>query len=527
MLDPVRRIVSGRKARYTEGGFDLDLVQLTERIIIMGYPAEGFASLYRNKRSDVLRFLEPYEGHYRIFNLCPRSENSYDAAAMTHHGGESAVQRFPWPDHHPPPLSLIPLMVDAVRRWYDADERNVVVIHCKAGKGRSGSFALAFLLSLPGLPSAPPLSSSEEAAREDDYGPMDPRAVLGKSGAEVKDLTMPQKLEYLLRFHTTRRMAPGAKSYGVSIASQRRMLGYWSRLLEGDDPHVGDHKPQRIVLEYVKLTGPGLSGVGKVVGGGKDQVAVQVWRYKDSIAASLRSRELALASGNQADWNDDDWDDKGDMLVHVGGLVEQASAHAPTASDDTSAPERAMSPPVASAHGTDSVASTSTGSLPSAVLDAPSTTPYSSNSSEASLPPPSASSAHPPSPSVPRERTLVPSTSFLPVPPSQLDGPSAPQPRSREEAKRAVEADGGIVLDAEREAQLRVLVGKTGEKHGKLPVMASLALTWFIPVFEVATPSNDTAGSCRSKVVIQGKDLDFRKPFAGIEALEVGWRWLD
>lgn len=126
---------------------------------------------------------------------------------------------------------------------------------------------------------------------------MDPRAVLGKSGAEVKDLTMPQKLEcvlpfalpvrrfslrldlsqrYLLRFHTTRRMAPGAKSYGVSIASQRRMLGYWSRLLEGDDPRAADDRPKMIVLEYVKLTGPGLSGVGKVVGGGKDQVAVQV-----------------------------------------------------------------------------------------------------------------------------------------------------------------------------------------------------------------------------------------------------------
>ena len=82
---------------------------------------------------------------------------------------------------------------------------------------------------------------------------------------------------YLLRFHTLRRMAPGAKSYGVSIASQRRVLGYWARLLGGDDPRrAAGAGGRKVVLEYVKVSGKGVSGLGKLAAGGSDRIAVQV-----------------------------------------------------------------------------------------------------------------------------------------------------------------------------------------------------------------------------------------------------------
>ena len=51
---------------------------------------------------------------------------------------------------------------------------------------------------------------------------------------------------------------------------------------------------------------------------------------------------------------------------------------------------------------------------------------------------------------------------------------------------------------------------------------AALALTWFVPVFEV---DGGEVGQ-QSKNIIKGKDLDFRKPFAGIDEVEIGWRWL-
>jgi phosphatidylinositol-3,4,5-trisphosphate 3-phosphatase/dual-specificity protein phosphatase PTEN len=98
----------------------------------MGYPAVGFSALYRNRRRDVLRFINArHANKWWIWNLCPLYENAYSPESM-----HSRVSRYPFPDHHPPPLPLLPLAVREMTAWLEGDKERVVIIHCKAGKVR-------------------------------------------------------------------------------------------------------------------------------------------------------------------------------------------------------------------------------------------------------------------------------------------------------------------------------------------------------------------------------------------------------
>ncbi|ORX35851.1 hypothetical protein BD324DRAFT_629254 [Kockovaella imperatae] len=157
-LDYIRKIVSGKKARFVDKAaqVDLDLVYVTDRIIIMGYPAAGVSALYRNRRRDVLKFINSRHGDkWWIWNLCPLYEKAYSPESM-----HNRVSRYPFPDHHPPPLPLLPLAVREMTAWLQGDPERIAIIHCKAGKGRSGTLLCSYLLSLPQLPPPPQLDRS-------------------------------------------------------------------------------------------------------------------------------------------------------------------------------------------------------------------------------------------------------------------------------------------------------------------------------------------------------------------------------
>lgn len=64
---PLRKIVAGPKIRTVENGFDLDLTYVTERVVAMAFPAEGFEKLYRNSIDDVDKRL------LRFHNLSSRN----------------------------------------------------------------------------------------------------------------------------------------------------------------------------------------------------------------------------------------------------------------------------------------------------------------------------------------------------------------------------------------------------------------------------------------------------------------------
>ncbi|KAB0345539.1 hypothetical protein FD754_022465, partial [Muntiacus muntjak] len=136
-----RRMVSGNKRRYKKDGFDLDLTYVTERIIAMSFPSSGKQSFYRNPIKEVVRFLDTkHPNHYQVYNLC--SERAYDPKYFHHR-----VHRYLIDDHNVPSLSEMVAFSMEVKEWMARDKDNVIVVHCKGGKGRTGTMVCAYLLA--------------------------------------------------------------------------------------------------------------------------------------------------------------------------------------------------------------------------------------------------------------------------------------------------------------------------------------------------------------------------------------------
>ncbi|KAG4118988.1 hypothetical protein ERO13_D11G051100v2 [Gossypium hirsutum] len=151
-----RHMVSQNNRRYQEGEFDLDMTYITENIIAMGFPAGDLSSglfgffegFYRNKMEEVIKFFETHhKGRYKVYNLC--SERLYDASLF-----QGKVASFPFNDHNCPPFHLIKSFCQSAYSWLKEDIENVVVVHCKAGMGRTGLMICSLLLFLKFFPTA-------------------------------------------------------------------------------------------------------------------------------------------------------------------------------------------------------------------------------------------------------------------------------------------------------------------------------------------------------------------------------------
>ncbi|KAL5340714.1 protein-tyrosine phosphatase-like protein [Aspergillus crustosus] len=201
MASILRQIVAGPRLQHTETG--LDLCYVADNIIATSGPSTNYPKLaYRTPLKQLVNFLDSKHGaNWSIWEFRAEGTGYPDEEVY------GRIHHFPFPDHHPPPFALIPKVMASMRNWLqrldgpilDGDNKTVkneegeekgqrvAVVHCKAGKGRSGTMACSYLISQEGW-----------------------------------------KMEDALQRFTERRMRVGFGS-GVSIPSQLRWVRYVDR----------------------------------------------------------------------------------------------------------------------------------------------------------------------------------------------------------------------------------------------------------------------------------------------------------
>lgn len=150
----LRHWVSMNKRRFVdeEIGVNIDLSYITDHVIAMSVPATGVGALYRNPISEVVRFFEArHKGNYRIYNACP--EHPYPFSKFNYQ-----VRCFDIQDHSPPTMENVFDFLDDATSWFSSSSscirhgkhhpsnEHVIAIHCRGGKGRTGTFCCAWLL---------------------------------------------------------------------------------------------------------------------------------------------------------------------------------------------------------------------------------------------------------------------------------------------------------------------------------------------------------------------------------------------
>ncbi|CAK1361010.1 Phosphatidylinositol 3,4,5-trisphosphate 3-phosphatase and dual-specificity protein phosphatase PTEN [Cercospora beticola] len=203
-MDLLRQIVASPRARHDEAG--LDLCYVTDNIIATSGPSGTYPQLaYRNPLKDLVKFLDSkHKENWSIWEFRAEGTGYPDEEVY------GRIRHYPWPDHHPPPFALVPLIMGSMKQWLKDKEKEgrVAVVHCKAGKGRSGTISCSYLISEEGW------------ARED-----------------------------AMKRFTDRRMRPGFGN-GISIPSQIRTLMYVERWTNsGKKPYVD--RPTEIVELHV------------------------------------------------------------------------------------------------------------------------------------------------------------------------------------------------------------------------------------------------------------------------------------
>lgn len=205
MASIIRYCTAAPKKQFFTGSSTLDMAYITPNLIVCSMPTSNvIKGWYRIWLKDLLAYLNEKHGYsnWRIWNL---------QAEQTGYGDEEVggkIEHYPFPDHNPPPFELLPQIVCSLNAYLTESSQHVAVLHCKAGKGRSGTVASAYLM-----------------------------------------MKFKMTFDQATQVFTNMRMRPSF-GQGISITSQRRYLKYFH-----DFVHVLNcqYKPIDIYIDEIKV----------------------------------------------------------------------------------------------------------------------------------------------------------------------------------------------------------------------------------------------------------------------------------
>ena len=121
---------------------DAEVVYITDRIVTLSHPfmqstTDGDITPERKLAAVGQLLAKRHEGRYMVWNL---SEVEYDASVL-----DDQVLVYKFPGSPSPPLGLLLKLLLSIESWLKADERNVAVLHCLTGRGRTSTVLAAFL----------------------------------------------------------------------------------------------------------------------------------------------------------------------------------------------------------------------------------------------------------------------------------------------------------------------------------------------------------------------------------------------
>lgn len=134
-------------------GTRMDLAYISPQLIASAMPSTSYIQgFYRSSLAQLVTFLDTrHPNHWHIWNLQQDCELGYDPSVVVDRNGNPLVTRVPTPDHHPMAFNKLISTIRDINEYLLQDPENVALIHCKCGKGRTGTVIAAYLIFYGGM----------------------------------------------------------------------------------------------------------------------------------------------------------------------------------------------------------------------------------------------------------------------------------------------------------------------------------------------------------------------------------------